>query len=534
MKKYYLFVFCLFFIFACSEQQESIVTDNDSVVADKISSQEAQKKFAKVLSRAISDNSALRSFIKEESLKQFDNDYDVFYPFVKHKIVSGKQTFREILLSYCENEGDLKQIEESSLLLNILVPDLSLFGGFNAEKWDITNNDVAVVANDDADNTVYEDGEEIGSLSLSEIPAFPCLVVKNNERMFVSNAATRADGAIYKFTDDAFNGELNRQTRHSSFDQAVEETDNTEFYIPASKLHPSIIKAWEEFKNISNAYARDYIYYNIDKANQSGELNRNIRESIYKFRIFPSWIKIVDQEGSDPSLVTEFTQKKRYLTNDEIIAKMWKDGNLEIVFDTYLGAETSKEVMRHRNLFSLKATQLWSLEKVHIYHKNSTGFRHSKNTYTVNTNNLKPKWVYPGELGSDNSVFFQPWDLYSSSTLINLFISETDDGQTIEETRTVMNQYVNKFDANVEASGGKDKGMKWGVKMGYGYTETTSNTGTTKIVTTKESDDLGNIIINFSDPIIVSDSEKNTKGYKVYAVKAGNAVEVIMLPKYLY
>ena len=58
--------------------------------------------------------------------------------------------------------------------------------------------------------------------------------------------------------------------------------------------------------------------------------------------------------------------------------------------------------------------------------------------------------------------------------------------------------------------------------------------GTTKIVTTKESDDLGNIIINFSDPIIVSDSEKNTKGYKVYAVKAGNAVEVIMLPKYLY
>ncbi len=147
---------------------------------------------------------------------------------------------------------------------------------------------------------------------------------------------------------------------------------------------------------------------------------------------------------------------------------------------------------------------------------------------------MKPKWVYPGELGSDNSVFFQPWDLYSSSTLINLFISETDDGQTIEETRTVMNQYVNKFDANVEASGGKDKGMKWGVKMGYGYTETTSNTGTTKIVTTKESDDLGNIIINFSDPIIVSDSEKNTKGYKVYAVKAGNAVEVIMLPKYLY
>ncbi len=96
MKKYYLFVFCLFFIFACSEQQESIVTDNDSVVADKISSQEAQKKFAKVLSKAISDNSALRSFIKEESLKQFDNDYDVFYPFVKHKIVSGKQTFREI------------------------------------------------------------------------------------------------------------------------------------------------------------------------------------------------------------------------------------------------------------------------------------------------------------------------------------------------------------------------------------------------------------------------------------------------------
>ena len=535
MKNYLFVFFSLLFLFGCSEQQESNLIGNEPEVA-KLTTQAAQKNFAQLLSKAVSNNAEVRRFIKNEALTQFDNDYDVFYPFVKNEIVSNGQTFREILLSYCDNEEMLSQIEESSLLLNILVPDLTLFDSFNAENWNINDDEIAVISKADTDNTLFENGENIGSLPLNEIPAFPCLVVKNNDRLRVANKATRAGCATYEFIDEIYNGKLNPQTRHSSFDQNVEETDNSEFYVKASELHPSIIKAWEEFKNVPKAYARDYIYYNINKTNQPGELNGNFRESLYKFRIFPSWLtNISDQEGKDPKLNTSFSEKKRYLTNDEIVNRMWTSGKFEIIFDTYIGSEKSSDVMRQRIPFSLSATQLWSLEKVHIDHKNNTAFRHSKNTYTIDPKNLKPRWIYPHKLGSQNSVFVQPWDLYAYSTMINLFVSEYDDGQTIEEVRSVMNQYVHKVDVNGEVGGGGDKGaVKWGVKLGYGYSNTTTNTSSTKVTTTVGSDDLGNLIFNYSDPIIVDDSQKNTKGYKVFAVKSGNAVEAILLPKSIY
>lgn len=71
-------------------------------------------------------------------------------------------------------------------------------------------------------------------------------------------------------------------------------------------------------------------------------------------------------------------------------------------------------------------------------------------------------------------------------------------------------------------------------KMGYGYSQSTTNTSSTEINTTVGTDNLGNLIFNYSDPIIVDDSEKNTKGYKVFAIKAGNAIEAILLPKSVY
>ena len=53
--------------------------------------------FSKILSKAVSNNSDLRAFIKEEALKMTDNDYDVFYPLVKNKKVTADKTFKEIL-----------------------------------------------------------------------------------------------------------------------------------------------------------------------------------------------------------------------------------------------------------------------------------------------------------------------------------------------------------------------------------------------------------------------------------------------------
>ena len=90
-------------------------------VQTQLTTAEAQTKFAKILSKAVSNSEDVRRFLKEEAMTYFDNDNDVFYPFVKDKIVqgTGSRTFRNILLSYCDSEEELESIEKSQPLLKI-------------------------------------------------------------------------------------------------------------------------------------------------------------------------------------------------------------------------------------------------------------------------------------------------------------------------------------------------------------------------------------------------------------------------------
>ena len=121
------------------------------------------------MSKAVSNSLDVRKFLKAEAVAQFDNDYDIFYPLVKNKIVYDNQSLRDILLSYCKDENELVQIEQSLPLLNILVPDLSLFWDFNAEKWNVDDKEVSVICRDDKDNTLYENGENIGKMTTGDI-----------------------------------------------------------------------------------------------------------------------------------------------------------------------------------------------------------------------------------------------------------------------------------------------------------------------------------------------------------------------------
>lgn len=77
-------------------------------------------------------------------MKEFDKDYDVFYPWVQNHIVNGTETFREVLSKYDE-AGMLSDIEEELPLLTILVPDWSWVTDFSACSWDTESQDISVV-----------------------------------------------------------------------------------------------------------------------------------------------------------------------------------------------------------------------------------------------------------------------------------------------------------------------------------------------------------------------------------------------------
>lgn len=531
MKKYFVSLFCIAAFCACTDQVNDFPAQPDRAQSKTINQTPldqvtAQKKFAKALSKAVSNSLDVRKFLKAEAVAQFDNDYDIFYPLVKNKIVYDKQSLRDILLSYCKDENELVQIEQSLPLLNILVPDLSLFWDFNAEKWNVDDKEVSVICRDDKDNTLYENGENIGKMTTGDIPDFPCLVVKNNERMKVSSVKTRSGEATYEFLSDAFDGSKRKlQTRHYEEDINLQPTEDLEAYVNGSEIMSSVKDAWNEFKNVPNAYQRDYIYYGITKENKPGTLNRYIREKLYRFRIAANAYSAINDPTQDPTL--QDTQKnKGYLTNEEIIQKIWTDGNFEFHFKSYISGEDSKEAMEAKLTFTINPRDAFSLEKIHLKHKNSTAFRQSKNFYTVDAKNLRSKWIYPekSDKNADDLVFTLPWDLYNKSLSIFMFVEEWDKGQTITQEKSVVSEFVNKADFSIEGSGSIGK-VSLSTKLGYGFSHTKTVSNKATIQTTVESDPLGTLYFQYNDPII-RDEINGT--YKLYNVSSGSVVATLL------
>lgn len=531
MKKYFVSLFCIAAFCACTDQVNEFPSQPDgsqskTIVQAPLDQVTAQKKFAKALSKAVSNSLDVRKFLKAEAVAQFDNDYDIFYPLVKNKIVYDNQSLRDILLSYCKDENELVQIEQSLPLLNILVPDLSLFWDFNAEKWNVDDKEVSVICRDDKDNTLYENGENIGKMTTGDIPDFPCLVVKNNERMKVSSVKTRSGEATYEFLSDAFDGSKRKlQTRHYEEDINLQPTEDLEAYVNGSEIMSSVKDAWNEFKNVPNAYQRDYIYYGITKENKPGTLNRYIREKLYRFRIAANAYSAINDPTQDPTL--QDTQKnKGYLTNEEIIQKIWTDGNFEFHFKSYISGEDSKEAMEAKLTFTINPRDAFSLEKIHLKHKNSTAFRQSKNFYTVDAKNLRSKWIYPekSDKNADDLVFTLPWDLYNKSLSIFMFVEEWDKGQTITQEKSVVSEFVNKADFSIEGSGSIGK-VSLSTKLGYGFSHTKTVSNKATIQTTVESDPLGTLYFQYNDPII-RDEINGT--YKLYNVSSGSVVATLL------
>lgn len=531
MKKYFVSLFCIAAFCACTDQVNDFPAQPDRAQSKTINQAPldqvtAQKKFAKALSKAVSNSLDVRKFLKAEAVAQFDNDYDIFYPLVKNKIVYDNQSLRDILLSYCKDENELVQIEQSLPLLNILVPDLSLFWDFNAEKWNVDDKEVSVICRDDKDNTLYENGENIGKMTTGDIPDFPCLVVKNNERMKVSSVKTRSGEATYEFLSDAFDGSKRKlQTRHYEEDINLQPTEDLEAYVNGSEIMSSVKDAWNEFKNVPNAYQRDYIYYGITKENKPGTLNRYIREKLYRFRIAANAYSAINDPTQDPTL--QDTQKnKGYLTNEEIIQKIWTDGNFEFHFKSYISGEDSKEAMEAKLTFTINPRDAFSLEKIHLKHKNSTAFRQSKNFYTVDAKNLRSKWIYPekSDKNADDLVFTLPWDLYNKSLSIFMFVEEWDKGQTITQEKSVVSEFINKADFSIEGSGSIGK-ISLSTKLGYGFSHTKTVSNKATIQTTVESDPLGTLYFQYNDPII-RDEINGT--YKLYNVSSGSVVATLL------
>lgn len=275
----------------------------DSFAQDKVlNEKQALEEFAVILSDAVADNEEMREFIKEEALKRFDKDYDVFYPYVKDHVFSSGESFREILSAREKYEGQLESIEQSVPKLTVLVPNFSWLDEefFCAEKWDTSIDRLCVGYDDDADaHRLYFDGEYQSALPASDIPAFPVLIVKSNERMSVSGS-TKSGENVYAFADPAFDGSVSTKGAEGNYGlwgKIVDDLMNPDpgkdlysqvgdriFEKELNQINPEIINAYKMFgvgEHGTNAVQRDYIYYGMSKTNtNNGRLNVFIRDML--------------------------------------------------------------------------------------------------------------------------------------------------------------------------------------------------------------------------------------------------------------
>lgn len=513
---------------ACeSDDNVSGVLDAKSNVSDlTISETDAQKSFAKILSIAVAKNEALRTFLKSEAEKQYDKDYDVFYPFVKDKTVTDGKTLRDILVSY-SSENEIATIEKNLPLLTVMIPDLASFGAFSINKWDTSDEQVAVTYAKDNDNSVfYAEGDSLLSLPKGDLPNFPFMVVKSNERMkVVGKEATRSGGYAdmnankYDFVDSAFDGTKSCETR-AKFSNYNEDNTEKPYLKEADGLDKRCITAYNNHYIDKYLIDREYVYYDLSPNNkENGKLDPNVREKLYKFRIDPlKYGSISDKQiGEDPHLKNEAYYKKGHPSDEQIAKDLWTDGAYEIVFQVYLGNSSMTET----KTISVNGSDLFYISKFHVTKQHHTGFRHSKWWYTTTPKDLMGKWV---DVSSENLYLTGTWDLSNSPVSMYIKFFEKDNGTIKTTTSSYTTSYTTK--ADVSGSGKYDKES---FNLGFSSQVSEQKTFTISYQYKDEDDDLGSLYLNFKDPIIISDKYASSKGYEINSLSTG-AIDVVIAP----
>lgn len=482
---------------------------------------EAQQQFAQILSSAVASNTELREYIKQQALQQFDNDYDVFYPFVKNEKVSGDETFRDLLLKHCTQE-QLLSIEATLPKLNILVPDFSWVDEscFSVNNWDTESELVTVGYDDRRDNhPIYYSGELVAELDAASFPSFPVLIVKENERMSAS-MATKSGEFQYSFVSPVFDGSRREaKTRGGLWGSKDETLENNESpngelwsagynlvpYNELSLISPRSIAAYNEFgTGWNNACQRDYIYYDMSRTNSdNGVLRIHERELLYRFSLTPSaLLAVADAEGEDP---TGLNDKMELRNKDlpgcaEAVRRMWANGRYDIRIDYYQLTSDGNLGITGTFVFDIAPEDLIYAEKCYRnYHWNVLG--QSWNTYTIDASCIKPKLYYPSS--KSNSLFVVTrWNLAAASNNMVLRISEFDKENTKTETTTASFKLSTNFSFNSEIGAGID-----GIKLSYGLKSAINPeitiTKTLTVVSKEEPDNLGEIILDYADNVVL-------------------------------
>lgn len=488
---------------------------------------------AKTLAAAVEKEPALRQFLKDEALKQFDHDYDVFFQSVKDQSFADGDTFQKKLEKYATSADTLKASLTKLPLLTFLVPEL---GTFTATNWDATT-DIPVVA---VEPESYDTKESIKGfygksdrfdIPYGSVPATTTIVVKDNDRVVVQSqnvtyAKSVAKNVVMSISDrsgdkssDTF---LSTGGMNFSFADPVFKNDHKSKSIapvvmgrrdstgtpsqpdPGNVLTTTTSKIQHivDAVHSGDEWQRDYIYYGLS-ANAGvlqGALKRNIRECVTHMRFIDP--KVYNNIGINPGDPTP--------VDNTDIAQQWTNGSYEFRFTALINNKSGSGADLN-NTFFVSPNELFVL-----------GYK--LGGHVVGDGGGKAPLQQPFIQAVKTYEFPNPlviagWDLENVSISWKIYLIKFNNQATTSETVTTTNTYA----ANFEFSPSLGDKVKTGFKLGS--TATTQNTNTYVVNRTFTSSDFGNAILNYYDPIFTSFPTREFQGkttYQPYEVFLGS------------
>ncbi|MCP1386434.1 hypothetical protein [Runella salmonicolor] len=464
-------VFCLFvciFMLSCktnlSDDQINPKQGYKNARAGLEEKEYLKKSFAISLAKSLKESKMFREILKSEALKQFDEDYDVLYNFIKNKTLENNVKVKDLILKNMDNRAKIKDIERLLPTLTIFVPSLPM-ESFSASKWNVETQIPKVAIRSFTSNDIPVIDSELNEsvIPAKYIPGFPVVVVKENIRLISKNhidynrtntnrILKDSDGGEYKFIDNCFDKEFKKNKRIALF----------------GTLNSKIVDAYTIFQNTDN-WHRDHIYYGLSLSSSSGPFNYDFEERITSFKfVNGNAYSVIADQTEDPQLLGSIDNTSQ--------TAFWTSGSFVFKFKALINA---------KNGVGAEVSNFYYASPVDIFEIQYQAYQVGYVTFYAPIN------VVPKEVNPNISIF--KWNLYEYSTSIKISVEEIDS----QETQTTTFQNSATFAANFDASGTINK---VGLKFGSSFQQ--SQNITSQIVTTLGSDILGDCIVNFADNVI--------------------------------
>ncbi len=491
MRKIVLSAILLSSIIACKKDHLSSESNQQQTEQNLLDSKSVYKQeFSKAFAKALASNPELRAFIKNEALKKFDQDYDILYQMVKDEVIGDKK-FKDIIAEQYEKKENLNELDRLYPTLTIFVPKLPM-DSFSAEKWDTKTEipQVAYTLNTTANVPIVNEKGEEYILEAKYIPSFPVVVIKENEVVKVSSGAGNSikasngnkekgsdkhllKGSLYtfEFLDEAFNG-LNKKNQKSSPKLRAST-------INASSIDSKIKTAYDTYKN-TDGWQRDLIYYDITPGQTKGKFNYDYQEHITSFRMNDaSSLGIISDQDGDP-------------LNNPKIHGLYANGIPPT--SAWTGNAFRFKVNILVNSKNSVGSSFDKYLTINAYDLYDAKYKKGKGLGMIQLVTWEIESITPKKVPLNIQLF--NWNLDEYASTIKIIVEEVDD--TVEESRSETR--VVKFATNFGIDAGFGEKVKIGLKFGASLEEDRTTTVSYKI--TKQSDQLGDVIVNFADKVI--------------------------------